>query len=73
MEIFGLHKREFFLHLDFIKRYHNIDSANIYTTLLAPFSPIVASALIIIYITEYGNNWKQDEKNHQFQMTAKKL
>jgi hypothetical protein len=39
MEIFGLHKREFFLHLDFIKRYHNIDSANIYTTLLAPFSP----------------------------------
>ena len=39
MEIFGLHKREFFLHLDFIKTYLNIDSANIYTTLIAPFSP----------------------------------
>ena len=39
MEIFGLHKREFFLHLDFIKTYLNIDSANIYTTLPAPFSP----------------------------------
>jgi hypothetical protein len=39
MEIFGLHKHEFFLHLDFIKTYLNIDSANIYTTLPAPFSP----------------------------------
>ncbi len=39
MEIFGLHKREFFLHLDFNKTYLKIDSANIYTTLTAPFSP----------------------------------
>ena len=39
MEIFGLHKREFLLHLDSIKTYLNIDSANIYTTLIAPFSP----------------------------------
>ncbi|KAK4007496.1 hypothetical protein OUZ56_012651 [Daphnia magna] len=39
MEIFGLRNREFFLYLGFIKTYLNIDSANIYTTLTAPFSP----------------------------------
>jgi hypothetical protein len=49
MEIFGLHKRKFFLHLDFIKTYLNIDSANIYTTLPAPFSPTV---LIFIVLNE---------------------
>jgi hypothetical protein len=39
MEILGLHKHEFFRHLDFIQTYLNIDSANIHTTLTAPFSP----------------------------------
>jgi hypothetical protein len=39
MEILGLHKDEFFRHLDFIKTYLNIDSANIHTTLTAPLSP----------------------------------
>ncbi len=39
MEILGLHKHEFSRHLDIIKTYLNIDSANIHTTLTAPFSP----------------------------------
>ncbi len=39
MEILGLQKHEFFRHLDLIKTYLNIDSANIHTTLTALFSP----------------------------------
>ena len=52
MEIFGLHKREFLLHLDFIKTYLNIDSANIYTTLIAPFSPTP----VVVRVLEYNQS-----------------
>ncbi len=58
MGIFGLHKREFFLHLDFIKTYLNIDSANIYTTLTAPFSPNQN-------LFSYHNNGEADGKQHE--------
>jgi len=61
MEIFGLHNHEFFRHLNFIKTYLNIDSANIHTTLTAPFSPsqyMAEQEFFVDYRTKVGEKIK---------------